>query len=136
MQTGREWAQGLDNYGAGPHSLFPRDSSRQESGNRTAPPTNREPQESESGPYPAAAAAGTETIDADIWFNDWERGGVLLEEARHFPRWDQTLTMLWFEDEEVPPPKREGEELREDEEELGLEELDGNLRWPSKKRRR
>jgi hypothetical protein len=44
--------------------------------------------------------------------------------------------MLWFEDEEVPPPKREGEELREDEEELGLEELDGNLRWPSKKRRR
>ena len=48
---------------------------------------------------------GTEKTDADIWFNDWERGGVLLEEARHFPRWDQTLTMLWFEDEEVPPPE-------------------------------
>jgi hypothetical protein len=79
---------------------------------------------------------GTEKVDADIWFNDWERGGVLLEEARHFPRWDQTLTMLWFENEEVPRPRREGEELREDEEELGLEELDGNLRWPSKKRRR
>ncbi len=78
---------------------------------------------------------GTEKVDADIWFNDWERGGVLLEEARHFPRWDQTPTLLWFEDE-VPPPKHEGKELREDEEELALEELDGNLRWPSKKRRR
>lgn len=78
---------------------------------------------------------GTDKIDADIWFSDWERGGVLLEEARHFPGWDQTLTMLWFEDEEVPPPKLQ-RELREDEQELGLEELDGNLRWPSKKRHR
>lgn len=76
---------------------------------------------------------GPEEIDADIWFSDWERGGVLLEEARHLVRWDQTLTLLWFEDEEVPPPKfREHEE----EEDSLLEELDGNLRWPSKKRRR
>jgi len=76
---------------------------------------------------------GPEEIDADIWFSDWERGGVLLEEARHLARWDQTLTLLWFEDEEVPPPKfREHEE----EEESLLEELDGNPRWPSKKRRR
>ena len=43
-----------------------------------------------------------EEIDADLWFSDWERGGVLLEEARHLIRWDQTLTLLWFEDEEVP----------------------------------
>jgi hypothetical protein len=77
---------------------------------------------------------GPEKVDADIWFSDWERGGVLLEEVKHFPQWDQTLTLLSFENDEVPPAKRE--ELREDEEELGLEELDGNLRWPSKKRRR
>jgi hypothetical protein len=73
-------------------------------------------------------------VNADIWFADWERGGVLLEEARHFSQWDQTLTLLPFENGEVPPEKKE--EVREDEEELGLEELDGNLRWPSKKRRR
>jgi hypothetical protein len=59
---------------------------------------------------------------------------MLLEEVRHFQQWDQTLTLLSFVDDEVPSAKRE--ELREDEEELGLEELDGNLRWPSKKRRR
>lgn len=64
-----------------------------------------------------SASDGTHEVDADIWFSDWERGGVLLEEARHFPRWDQTLTMLWFAEEEVPPPKLE-RELREDEEEL------------------
>jgi IrrE N-terminal-like domain len=81
-----------------------------------------------------AAADGPEKVDADIWFADWERGGVLLEEVKHFPQWDQTLTLLSFENDEVPPARKE--DLREDEEELGLEELDGNLRWPSKKRRR
>ena len=77
---------------------------------------------------------GPEKVDADIWFADWERGGVLLEEAKHFTQWDQTLTLLSFEGDAIPPAKKE--ELREDEEELGLQELDGDLRWPSKRRRR
>lgn len=80
-----------------------------------------------------AKADGPEKSDAEDWFGDWERGGVMMEEARYLGQWDQTLTLLWFEDGEVPKEKRE---LREDEEELGLEELDGYLRWPSKKRRR
>jgi IrrE N-terminal-like domain len=81
-------------------------------------------------------------IDADLWFSDWERGGVLLEETRHLAQWDQTLTLLWFGSEEVPPLKRYdrdregGREPRENEEDELLEELDGHLRWPSKKRRR
>jgi hypothetical protein len=45
---------------------------------------------------------GAEECDADLWLARWERGGVLLEEARHFESWDQTLALLWFEDEEVP----------------------------------
>jgi Zn-dependent peptidase ImmA (M78 family) len=74
---------------------------------------------------------GPEEIDADLWFSDWERGGMLLEEARHLGQWDQTLTLLWFEDEEVPPPKR-----TEQAEEWGVEELDGILPWPGRKRRK
>jgi hypothetical protein len=77
-------------------------------------------------------------IEADEWFQHWERGGTLLEEARHLERWDQTLTLLWFEDEEVPPPKRgtgRDSEIEEDEDVL-LKELDGVLPWPGKKRRR
>jgi hypothetical protein len=40
-----------------------------------------------------ATSDGPEKVDADIWFADWERGGVLFEEAKHFPLWDQTLTV-------------------------------------------
>lgn len=74
---------------------------------------------------------GSEEIDACLWFSDWERGGVLLEEARHLNRWDQTLTLLWFEDEEVPLPVR-GEKA----EEWEVKELDGILPWPGRRRRK
>jgi hypothetical protein len=59
----------------------------------------------------------SDKIDADIWFSDWERGGTLLEEVRHLAQWDQTLTLLWFEDEEVPGRKLRDErgEIREEE---------------------
>jgi hypothetical protein len=77
---------------------------------------------------------GPEETEADVWFKDWDRGGVLLEDARHFKQWDQTLALLWFEDEEVPPPK--GERREREEEEFGLAELDGTLPWPGKKRRK
>jgi len=81
---------------------------------------------------------GPAEIEADEWFQHWERGGALLEEARHLERFDQTLTLLWFEDEEVPPPKHgtgRDWEIEEDEDVL-LKELDGVLPWPGKKRRR
>jgi hypothetical protein len=76
---------------------------------------------------------GPEETEADVWFDDWDRGGVLLEDARHLKQWDQTVAVLWFQDEEVPPPKRE---RRQEQEELGLSELDGFLPWPSKKHRK
>lgn len=94
----------------------------------------------------AGDSPSREEIDADLWFSNWERGGVLLEEARYLAQWDQILTLLWFDSEEVPSSKRptsrwdrdgdESREPRDDEDELGLKELDGNLRWPTKKRRR
>jgi hypothetical protein len=74
-----------------------------------------------------------EEIAADMWLADWKRGGDLLEQARHLAKWDQTLTLLWFEDEEAPAPRPAS---REEEDESGLKELDGQLSWPGKKRRR
>lgn len=82
-----------------------------------------------------AKGDGTEEIAPDLWFNDWKRGGVLLEEARHLAQWDQTLTLLWFEDEEIPGSP-DGSEQHDGEEEPLLRELDGTLPWPDKKRRR
>lgn len=73
-------------------------------------------------------------IDCVEWLDDWKRGGVLLEEARHFPRWDQTLSLLWFEDDRVPSSlSRSGDD---DDEEPALRSLDGVLPWPGKSRRR
>lgn len=72
-------------------------------------------------------------VAADTWFSDWKRGGVLLEEARHLARWDQTLTLLCFGDDEIPSNSAAHSDAEED---LGLKELDGHLPWPGKRRRR
>jgi hypothetical protein len=77
---------------------------------------------------------GPEEMEADVWFNNWDRGGALLEDARHLRKWDQTVALLWFEDEEVLPLKQDRREREE--EEFGLAELDGILPWPGKKRRK
>jgi len=53
-----------------------------------------------------AAYTGPEEIAADLWFDNWTRGGELLEDARYFRPWDQILSLIWFDDEEVPPPPR------------------------------
>jgi len=86
-------------------------------------------------------------VSADVWFSDWERGGTLLEEARHLEKWDQTLSLIWFESEEVPSSvarqetrrENEGRDTpyrRDEEDDGGLKELDGNLRWSRKNRYR
>jgi hypothetical protein len=77
---------------------------------------------------------GPQEIAADIWFNDWRRGGVLLEEARRLSGYDQILSLLWFEDEEVP--NKPTSSYDDADEETGLRELDGVLPWPGKRRRR
>jgi Zn-dependent peptidase ImmA (M78 family) len=77
---------------------------------------------------------GSEEVDADIWFNDWDRGGVLMEDARHLKQWDQTVALLWFEDEELPPQRQDHRAYQE--ENLGLAELDGVLPWPGRRRRK
>lgn len=80
-----------------------------------------------------ATYSGPIEVAADVWFDNWYRGGTVLEDARHLQARDQTLSLIWFEDEEIPPPPRS---IREEEEELGLRELDGMLPWPGKKKRR
>jgi len=78
---------------------------------------------------------GPNEVAADVWFSDWSRGGVLLEEARHLSAYDQTLTLLWFEDEEVPR-ETTSDEAEDDEDYDLLRPLDGKLSFPGKRRRR
>ncbi len=94
------------------------------------------------GPVPAGSCASPDhpqrleeqkEIAADLWFSDWRRGGLLFEESRYLSKWDQRLTLIWFDDDEVPNTefdvqKGDGDPL--------LKELDGILPWPGKSRRR
>lgn len=81
-----------------------------------------------------AVSSGPGEAEPDQWFEDWERDGSLYEDVRHITQWDQTLTLLWFDDEDLPPPQ--AERKRWDEETYGLRELDGMLPWPGKSKRR
>jgi Zn-dependent peptidase ImmA (M78 family) len=72
-------------------------------------------------------------ISADVWFSDYKRGGTLIDESRCLPKWDQCLTLIWFDDDEAPDP---GFANDDDREEPLLKELDGVLPWPGKSRRR
>lgn len=81
-----------------------------------------------------AGASGPEESEPDQWFEDWQRDGVLYEDVRHLGAWDQTLTLLWFDDEDLPPPP--AARKRWEEEAYGLRELDGELPWPGKSKRR
>lgn len=79
-------------------------------------------------------ASGPEEAEADEWFNNWDCDGDLFEDVLHFNTWDQTLTLLWFDEEEAPPPRSERKQWEE--QTYGLSELDGNLPWPGRRKRR
>jgi hypothetical protein len=96
-------------------------------------PSQRVPQTSMAGKLIRSEAVdGPIEVAAEEWFDDWKRRGVVWEEARHSARLNQTLALLWFDDDRVPSSSsEEGED-----EELALQPLDGVLPWPGKHRRR
>lgn len=78
---------------------------------------------------------GPEEVDVEVWFPDWDRDGTLIEDARHLAAYDQTISLLWFEEEEELGPRTESVAAR-DEDLYGLAELDGVLPWPGRSKRR
>ena len=80
-------------------------------------------------------SAGPDEIDCEIWFPDWENDGTLVEEAVRVPAYDQIYSLLWFEGEDNLMARADSRETRE-EDLNGLVELDGNLPWPGRSRRR
>lgn len=73
-------------------------------------------------------------IAADVWFNSGiNHHPILSEESIVLQEWNQCLSLIWFDEDLLPV--RERQELGEEDEPL-LKELDGNLPWPSKSRRR
>lgn len=77
----------------------------------------------------------TEEVAQDAWFEDWASGLDLREICRHYPRYDTTLSLIWFNDEDLPEIEvdRFGKQVVEDER---LSELTGELQWKKRTRRK
>jgi hypothetical protein len=82
-------------------------------------------------------------VRSDRWFEHDKADKYYIRESCFRTGPDSIIALLWWEDEQQLIDIAQEEEFRasrrsdqrEDGEELGLKELDGNLRWPSKKRR-
>mgnify|MGYP005848330447 CR=1 FL=1 len=77
----------------------------------------------------------TAEVPQDLWFDNWDRGLVLWELSRHYARTDTTISVLWFDSDELPEVEvnRFGKRIEDD---CGLAELTGELPWPGRSKRR
>lgn len=83
----------------------------------------------------AAFATDSGTVARDIWFENWQDGGELSEIARHYPRYDTTVSLLWFPEDELPEMETDRFGRRVDDDDGGLPELTGELPWPGRRKR-
>jgi len=74
-------------------------------------------------------------VSQDIWFDNWEKGLDLWELSRHYLRTDTTISLLWFDSDDLPAVEvnRFGARVEDG---GGLAELTGELPWPGRSRRR
>lgn len=81
------------------------------------------------------SSTDTDEVSQDIWFDNWEKGLDLQELSRHYARTDTTISLLWFDSEDLPEVEvsRFGTRIEDD---GGLTELTGELPWPGRSRRR
>ncbi|MCB0256742.1 MAG: ImmA/IrrE family metallo-endopeptidase [Anaerolineae bacterium] len=80
-------------------------------------------------------ATGTGEVSQDIWFDNWEKGLDLWELSRHYLRTDTTISLLWFDSDDLPVVEvnRFGARIEDN---GGLAELTGELPWPGRSKRR
>ena len=81
------------------------------------------------------SATETGEVSQDVWFDNWEKGLDLWELSRHYARTDTTISLLWFDGEDLPEIEvnRFGVRVEDD---SGLPELTGELPWPGRSKRR
>lgn len=75
------------------------------------------------------SATAIEQVAQDIWLDNCDAGYDLWELSRHYEKFDQTISLLWCSEEELPRGEVDRFNRRVDDEDGGLEELTGVLRW-------
>lgn len=80
-------------------------------------------------------ATAIDQVPQDVWLENCNGGYDLWELSRHYSKFDQTISLLWCSEEELPKGEvdRFNQRLEED---GGLEELTGVLTWGKRGRRR
>ncbi len=79
----------------------------------------------------------TEEVPQDIWFSDWKNGGDLWEISRHYARFDQTVSFLWFDEDELPEAEPQKSRISSlSDKESDYRELTGELPWPGRSKRK
>ena len=85
----------------------------------------------------SSGKSGTRTseVPQDVWFENWEKGLDLWELSRHYEQTDTTVSLLWFDNDDLPEEElnRFGRRVEDD---GGLAELTGELPWPGRSKRR
>lgn len=75
-------------------------------------------------------------ISQDVWFRDWPKGYELTELSKHYPDYDETFSLLWFEQDSGPnTPVKNWHGVPQQEDDGGLKELDGTLSFSKRIRR-
>jgi Zn-dependent peptidase ImmA (M78 family) len=75
-------------------------------------------------------------VSQDVWFQDWPKGYDLIELAKHYPSYDETFSLLWFEQDSGPDePVKNFAGVPVEEDDGGLRELDGVLSFSKRVRR-
>jgi Zn-dependent peptidase ImmA (M78 family) len=75
-------------------------------------------------------------MSQDVWFQDWPRGYDLVELSKHYPAYDETFSLLWFEQDSGPDePVKNFAGVPAQEDDGGLKELDGVLSFSKRVRR-
>ncbi len=74
-------------------------------------------------------ATDTEQIAQDIWIENCEAGYDLWELSRHNSEYDETISLLWCAEEDLPRGEVDRFNKRIDEDNGGLEELTGVISW-------
>lgn len=79
---------------------------------------------------------GLELVSQDVWFQDWPQGYELAELAKHYPDYDETFSLLWFENDDGPDEPVNTFSAKPAADDGLLRELDGVLSFFEKRRRR
>lgn len=74
-------------------------------------------------------ATDTEQIAQDVWLENCEAGYDLWELSRHNSEYDETISLLWCAEEDLPRGEVDRFNKRIDEDDGSLEELTGVISW-------